>query len=82
MADLLPHLLVICHRSDTILELSSMVKGNETVVTVPPRRSPKLAEKAEAARLKAEAEATKLQSSSSLSRHKPLNRLRNPGLNE
>ena len=42
-----------------------MVKGNETVVTAPPLRSTRLAEKTEAAWLKAEAEASKLQSSSS-----------------
>ena len=55
---------IICHRSDTLPELSSMVKGNETATPAPTRRSPRLAEKAEAARLIAEAEAIKLKSSS------------------
>ena len=64
MADFLSRSPIICHRSDTIPELSSMVKGNVTATPAPTRRSPRLAEKAEAARLIAEAEAIKLKSSS------------------
>ena len=55
-----------------------MVKGNENAVPAPPLRSPRLAEKAEAARLKAEAESIKLKSSSSAGSAQPIKSTRKP----
>ena len=82
MAAFLTRSPVIRHCSVTIPELSSMVKGNETVVTAPPRRSPRLAAKGEAARSKADAEAAKLQSSSSTVPAQTIKPTKNQGLNE
>ena len=80
MVIFLSYLPAICHCSNTIPELSSMVKGNETVVTGPPCKSPRLAEIAEAARSKVEAGATKLKSSSSAVPAQTIKPTKKPGI--